>query len=142
MKKKIPILILTFQFTVQALLLAANNNDTNRITAIIDSIENTFAPDKRIAVFDIEYRMGSENTVILSGVTDLPPARDALENSLKAFGLNVDNVIFVPMPTMMQANPHKPFWECPYASSKKQVGGKYRLPTNIWHGCFPRPFML
>lgn len=93
MKKKIPILILTFQFTVQALLLAANNNDTNRITAIIDSIENTFAPDKRIAVFDIEYRMGSENTVILSGVTDLPPARDALENSLKAFGLNVDNGI-------------------------------------------------
>ena len=93
MKKKIPILILTFQFTVQALLLAANNNDTNRITAIIDSIENTFAPDKRIAVVDIEYRMGSENTVILSGVTDLPPARDALENSLKAFGLNVDNGI-------------------------------------------------
>ncbi len=93
MKKETLFLSLTLLLILHVSAQTQNDEKTNRIASICDSIKMAFAPDKRTAIFDIEYRTGQDNTIILNGTTDLVQASNALENSLKAIGINVENGI-------------------------------------------------
>ncbi|GGZ17580.1 cytochrome c [Echinicola pacifica] len=65
---------------------------TNERAALIDAVKEEYAPDKRVALFDVE---ASQDT--LSGETNLPQALSALKAKMDEKGLNyVDNVALLP----------------------------------------------
>lgn len=65
---------------------------TNERAALIDAVKEEYAPDKRVALFDVE---ASQDT--LSGETNLPQALSALKAKMDEKGLSyVDNVALLP----------------------------------------------
>ncbi len=53
------------------------NNNMKTVDSKIDEVKNKFAPDKRVAVFDIRYK-NKEGKIFLSGESDNPNAVDEL----------------------------------------------------------------
>ncbi|UII19808.1 C40 family peptidase [Fulvivirga ligni] len=67
-------------------------SSTDQVSAIIENVEHHFAPDKRVALFDITY-----NNQILSGESNLPEAVQALKDSLNAKGVDYqDSITLLP----------------------------------------------
>lgn len=58
----------------------------NKAEVYIEDIKNEYAPDKRVALFDVEARE-SNATYILKGESNLPNAVEALKEKLTAAGL-------------------------------------------------------
>ncbi|MDN3689943.1 C40 family peptidase [Cyclobacterium jeungdonense] len=81
-------------FLVFILLSCQAPMQEERVQSIIDSTRADFAPDKRIALFDIHWDKG-----ILTGETNLPDAHQALIQKLTDDNITVkDSVILLPEP--------------------------------------------
>ena len=64
------------------------------VQAVIAEVQAVFAPDQRVARFDVEAEV-RRNTVVLRGETNLPNAKDRLLESLKPLALSVEDEITV-----------------------------------------------
>ena len=74
----------------------ADNDDVKKVSRMIESVGEKYAPDKRTAVFEISI---IENTqqIIVKGKTNLPQARQLILDSLSFFKINyVDSVTVLP----------------------------------------------
>jgi cell wall-associated NlpC family hydrolase len=64
----------------------------NPITKIIEEIRSQYAPDKRLAIFNVSAIDGA-NITILTGETNIPEAKQDLNNKLKKLNLNFTDEI-------------------------------------------------
>lgn len=62
------------------------------IEDIIQSVENEFAPDKRVAIFEVTAEK-EQGRLILSGETNLPAAMDVLEKRLADADITISNQV-------------------------------------------------
>ena len=74
-----------------SVLLAACQSPSGQSTAseintLIDSLRQEVAPDKRVALFQPEVRLESDNQLILTGKTNLPEAANQLRTGLRELG--------------------------------------------------------
>ena len=75
---------------------AQENQSLNEVKQLTDNIRLKYAPDKRIAVFDISHTV-NQNKVTLTGRTTLEEAHAALIETLRSKGYTVeDNVTRLP----------------------------------------------
>ena len=93
MKRDLLLLALSLMFAPIVSAQTLENGNANRITAICDSIRHIYAPDRRTAIFDVEWRTLPEHTIVLAGSTTLVSASEALERSLSKEGFKVENGI-------------------------------------------------
>lgn len=94
--------IIVYTFTFLTIILgigtsiAQENNTSSEVMQLTDNIRKKYAPDKRVAVFDISHTV-NQNKVTLSGRTTLEEAHTALIDALRSKGYNVeDNVTRLP----------------------------------------------
>lgn len=86
-------LIITFlYFFITCTCLIAQEVKVNSVTKIIEEIKNKYAPDKRLAIFDVTA-VDSNNTVALTGETNIPEAKQHLLNKLNDLHLNFTDEI-------------------------------------------------
>src|SRR5690606_16620331 len=70
------------------------------LAQLIDSIKQQYAPDKRVALFEIEAE-STDQVPVLRGVTNLPVALDALREQLEAQGIaHIDSMELLPSETL------------------------------------------
>ncbi len=69
-----------------------NNNSMENISGSIEQIKNEFAPDKRVALFNIEAKNENKN-VLLSGESNLKDAVENLVKKITEMGFTVKNEI-------------------------------------------------
>lgn len=69
---------------------SCESNPTTDVDGIIADTRREYAPDKRVALFDISY-----NGAVLSGETNLPEALETLQNRLKENGVDFENQVTV-----------------------------------------------
>jgi len=83
--------MLMFVF-ILSVTIACENNDSNEAEGIIQATKKEYAPDKRVALFDIFY-----DGNVLSGETNLPEAMEVLKNRFDESGLTyTDQVTLLP----------------------------------------------
>ena len=70
----------------------AEKEDSGELAEINERIENQFAPDKRVAIYDIEL-IQDKNAIRLLGETDQPEALSLLEKELEPFNMTVENEV-------------------------------------------------
>jgi hypothetical protein len=70
----------------------ADNENSRKIAEINDRIENEFAPDKRVAVYDIEI-VSDRNSIRIKGETDQPEALNQLKEELKSLNASVEDEV-------------------------------------------------
>ncbi|MGI9530599.1 MAG: glycoside hydrolase, partial [Lutimonas sp.] len=68
----------------------AKKYDLNQVQSIHDSIKTIYAPDKRVALFDMEFNM-KEDLLVLRGETNQKTALKILLGQLESKGWNVEN---------------------------------------------------
>lgn len=79
-------------FSISFGLLACETSDSGESERIIEETRKEFAPDKRVALFDISY-----NGNVLSGETNLPEALNVLKNRFEERGMEyTDQVTVLP----------------------------------------------
>lgn len=81
-------------FTAVIIILVAactpkNNTSLARVNTILDSLTTEFAPDKRVALFDIKALQDKNNAIILLGDSNLPEAIDGLRAAINNSNLVV-----------------------------------------------------
>ncbi len=59
------------------------------VTALVDTIRQEVAPDKRVALFQPEVRPGKDDQLILTGKTNLPEAANRLRDGLRELGFTL-----------------------------------------------------
>ena len=82
---------LLFIFLITTFLSVCNysqeTNKMEKVNSIIQTVKEKFAPDKRVAIFNIEAAE-SGDIIIIKGETNLPEAKSDFENIMKEAGLN------------------------------------------------------
>ena len=78
---KIILMILSTIITSTS-LYSQENDSIMKVISIISEVKTKFAPDKRVALFNIETEK-SEQTFIIKGETNLPEAKMELMEQLK-----------------------------------------------------------
>ena len=73
-------------------LLPQENGTMDKINSIIESVKNKYAPDKRVALFNIEAKE-SDDLYLITGETNLPEAKMDLIEQLKKENLKIKNEI-------------------------------------------------
>lgn len=77
-----------------------DNNSIASHQSLNDSIKLKYAPDKRVAIYDISLET-KENILVLNGETDLPIAKEELKKNLNAQGVKFqDNITILPDTTV------------------------------------------
>ncbi|MDP3445454.1 MAG: glycoside hydrolase, partial [Ignavibacteria bacterium] len=72
----------------------------NSLNKLIDEVKNEFAPDKRVAVFQIDISTDS-GKIILNGETNLFKAKEKLINGLNSLHFEyVDKIAILPSPDL------------------------------------------
>ncbi len=69
-------------------------SEMEKVNSIIKEVREKFAPDKRVAIFNIET-IESESKIMLKGETNLSQAKSELEKKLKEAGLNFTDEVEV-----------------------------------------------
>lgn len=93
-KKLSLILLLAFAFYTQ--IKPQENNKMSDVNELINEVQLSFAPDKRVAIFQITAKE-VEGSFILEGSTNLPQAKDNLFSRLKKMNLNyADSIQMLP----------------------------------------------
>lgn len=72
----------------------ADNEKSREIAEINDRIENEFAPDKRVAVYDIEI-VSDRNSIRIKGETDQPEALNRLKEELKSLNASIEEEVLL-----------------------------------------------
>ncbi|MEX0315124.1 MAG: SH3 domain-containing protein, partial [Allomuricauda sp.] len=93
MFNKLPQFLLTLILVISC---SSEENSMARINQTILDIQHQYAPDKRVAWFQIEAEKKGE-AFILKGESNLPEAVDALHNHLSAKGISILDSI-TPLP--------------------------------------------
>lgn len=92
-------LILIF-ISIWILPQCLRHKENNHIQSVITDIKSTYAPDKRVAIFDINIQE-SNNEIIVTGETSSIEAYNALQDSLNNFQTEVNfNVSLLPDSTV------------------------------------------
>ncbi|MFH1851717.1 MAG: C40 family peptidase [Candidatus Neomarinimicrobiota bacterium] len=98
MQKIIPLLILTC--LLGSCQSTPESKKMNELNDIIQTTKERFAPDKRVALFDITGTV-SDGKIILTGETNLPEAHSSLLAEIRQLGLPVeDHSILLPDPAL------------------------------------------
>lgn len=78
----------------------AQEEKMNSLNKLIDEVKNEFAPDKRVAVFQIDISTDS-GKIILNGETNLFKAKEKLINGLNSLHFEyVDKIAILPSPDL------------------------------------------
>lgn len=86
MKQKKFLFLLFLSFLAGGRLMAAGDADVpSEVRQLTDSLKQVYAPDGRVALFDVDCAVADKN-LMLRGVTTSPQARDALLHELSALG--------------------------------------------------------
>ncbi|MBP1615942.1 MAG: putative peptidase [Bacteroidetes bacterium] len=97
MKKYIPLLLLLV--AVPACVSAADKNEKKlpkEVKEVSDSVRRQFIPDKRVAVFDVDYTVSGKH-LIVKGVTTSLEAKSALFSGLKKARYQItDSLLLLP----------------------------------------------
>ncbi len=80
--------LITFYANTQA------QNQMENLNTIIQTVKENFAPDKRVALFNVDA-VEDGNNIIIKGETNMPEAKAVLINNLKAANLKFDDQIEV-----------------------------------------------
>jgi gamma-D-glutamyl-L-lysine dipeptidyl-peptidase len=94
MQKKFSLIILLLIFSF--LFQKCEKNNMTQINSILENVKNNFAPDKRVAIFNVEadYKNGK---IVISGETNLTEASKNLEEQLKSINIDfVNNINILP----------------------------------------------
>lgn len=95
--KKINLLSLIGLLILASCTKKTEEKEENQAEVYISEIRNAYAPDKRVALFDVDANK-SNNTYILKGESNLPDAVNALKEKLDAEGLSyTDSIQVLPM---------------------------------------------
>jgi len=89
--------LLNYPYLIALILCASCNNNAllnKNLESVRKSIKADYAPDKRVAVFDIQFNF-SDNKMIASGLTDSKEAYLQLLDSIKAMEITFTNNIRV-----------------------------------------------
>jgi len=78
------------------LLISCNPKKTLTLLPEIEAIKLEYAPDKRVAIFDIHTKTVDSQTIILLGETNLPVALSALKTKLPQGITVIDSVLMLP----------------------------------------------
>ncbi|MFO7826868.1 MAG: C40 family peptidase [Cyclobacterium sp.] len=77
-----------------------NDREENHALEVLEQVQNTFAPDKRVALFDVSLEDG-----ILTGETNLEEAHRVLLEKLKAADISfTDSIQLLPAPELGDTN--------------------------------------
>lgn len=75
---------------------ANRNKNFEKLIAISDSLKEQFAPDKRVAIYDIEITQ-FENKILVKGETDQPEALKNLKEKLNLGPIEIiDSIVLLP----------------------------------------------
>lgn len=91
MTKNIVIVFLLF-LLINIQLKSQENNKMTDLTQLISEVQTQYAPDKRVALFQISVRAENGN-FILEGLTNLPQAKEALLTQLSKLKINYTDAI-------------------------------------------------
>lgn len=95
--KKINLLSLIGLLILASCTKKTEEKEENQAEVYISEIRNAYAPDKRVALFDVDAKK-SNDTYILNGESNLPDAVNALKEKLDAEGLSyTDSIQVLPM---------------------------------------------
>jgi hypothetical protein len=79
------------------LCMISTDGFTQSISQVVDAVRKQYAPDKRVAIFNVE----ADSTGQLTGFTNLPEAKQALLAQLKAADVAVvDQIQLLPAPVL------------------------------------------
>jgi hypothetical protein len=85
-----------FLFFLLCIPIMAQEDKMNSLNKLIDEVKNEFAPDKRVAVFQIDISTDS-GKIILNGETNLFKAKEKLINGLNSLHFEyVDKIAILP----------------------------------------------
>jgi len=91
---KASLLILIIAFTYSC--AKTNKQDISKYQSISDSIKKSYAPDKRVAIYDINLN-SNQNKIILKGESDQPKAVEVLKSEIIASGVQIiDSINILP----------------------------------------------
>ncbi|WP_034887115.1 NlpC/P60 family protein [Gillisia sp. Hel_I_29] len=94
--KKINLLALVGLLTIASCNKKAEEKEDNKAQAYIEDVKQEYAPDKRVALFDVEA-MQANDAYILKGESNLPDAVSALKEKLNAEGISfADSIQLLP----------------------------------------------
>jgi hypothetical protein len=89
-------LIVMLIFLVLTIQTFSQENKMEKVNSIIKEVKDKFAPDKRVAVFNIEASKGS-NKISISGETNIQASKNELSNKLKEANIDFeDNITLLP----------------------------------------------
>ena len=77
---------------ILSVVSCADNENARKIAEINERIENEFAPDKRVAVYDIEI-VSDRNSIRIKGETDQPEALNRLKEELKSLNAPIEDEV-------------------------------------------------
>jgi len=77
---------------ILSVISCADNENARKIAEINDRIENEFAPDKRVAVYNIEI-VSDRNAIRIKGETDQPEALEQLKEELERFNTSISHEV-------------------------------------------------
>ncbi|MBR4995130.1 MAG: C40 family peptidase [Alistipes sp.] len=82
--------------SLSAVTASAQAESTGKVKQLIDQIRTQYAPDKRVAVFEIDFAV-EQQAVTLKGRTTLPEAHSALKEALSDNGFTTtDQITLLP----------------------------------------------
>lgn len=84
-------------YFIAVLFISCNNNSliVNSLQGINESIKEQYAPDNRVAIYDVEVDYYNNNKIIVSGETDSKIGYQKLLDSLKSLDIDFVNKIRV-----------------------------------------------
>ena len=90
---------------ILSVVSCSDNENARKIAEIKDRIENEFAPDKRVAIYDIEI-VSDRNTIRIKGETDQPEALEQLKEELEPFNTSINNEVSLLPDTSIGNHPY------------------------------------
>lgn len=90
---------------ILSVISCADNENARKIAEINDRIENEFAPDKRVAVYNIEI-VSDRNAIRIKGETDQPEALEQLKEELERFNTSISHEVSLLPDTSIGNHPY------------------------------------
>ncbi len=74
-------------------IYSQQNKSMDNVQQTIDKVQQKYAPDKRTALFNINFEKANQKNIIINGETNLLNAKNSLINDLKNEGYNIQDEI-------------------------------------------------
>lgn len=112
--------------------LAAAQSDKKETKNILRSVKEQYAPDKRVAVWDIVTHNDGEQ-IVIAGKVDNPAAKDAITDAFSKKGISIINNVELLPSKKVQAKP----WALaalPFVHNRLAPGHEYEMGTQALMG--------